>query len=1263
MGALGALLCSAWVLAGTAVLLAAPAAGDAALSTRRTDGDLQAMSSLGPALVPHLRERRASSCSSRCRCRDCAVELSASRTSPECPCKFEDGIGCSAEYTPDHIIVAPAGTVCDDANACTTDQCDAFGNCIGTNIPINCDFNERLIGTCTDLSTPVCVPCAVCTASQYVKVPCTNEVDTQCAFCTTSCPENHFLDNKCNGIVNSQCLECTPLCNPDTTYEIKGCSLLHNRECGVCHEECRKCIGPSASDCVECRRAVRNGVCVPECNFASEFEVLEGGVRACRPLRQCAEFEFQVAGPTSSTDRQCQTVKICPDSTFESRAPTSTSDRGCSPCKDCGDQQVRRACTAKFDTICLDPELRVHHTINFQILNATSVTKSDAQELLARVAIPPETLVEFAVTTKTPRIIKMVVEQPVSVDFSDEITQLKSILAPDLSASPAVVGTAAVNSSSVHFAESVGPPVTQPRTDSASASTSAAMIGGVVGGIVLVALIALIVVRRRMHASVHKAQRERRELEMQVSEIKAGMLEFRQSAMQIFLDEFSRAIAVLPTSAAELDDGFDSLEVQRERVRTQGNVLGRGAFGAVTQGILSCQGDRDVVVAIKSLFGGRDKDEQLSFLMEARVLHLVRHPNVVSLLGVVTVESPLWMLLEYMPNGSLKSFLVNCRPSAENRIRELNSSDLDGITMQVLEGLVHLERCTVVHRDLAARNVLVGDNLVVKISDFGLSRLTDNDYYIKQSSDKVPIKWMAPESIQSRRYSTKSDVWGFGVLCWEIYSLGAKPYEHTPPADLLALLKAGTRLSQPTFASARVYSLMKKCWEWKTNDRPDFSKLLEHFLDINPRFTNPAMAKGEVSIAPDAIAIEALRSRVSRSSFAEAEPGMISNPLAVASFGRAVQQEEDDAAYIMGVPPCSTDATIVASPDPDAEYVLATNQPKPIHEYDSDNVVAMAPPTAAAAATAATTSAATESPEYESDNVAAMAPPAIAPTDAPEYDSDNLAAMTPAAAICSICSLDFTAMSDQERQWHREACAPKKTLPTADPPAPAKSASGAAVHLPPTSKPALRAGAAAPFHGADPAVPGYDRMAPAAVQSLRLGPASSQFHGAFAYDHLAQGGSPQQQHQMYRQRPMQPQLGHHQQQSNTQQQRANLMQMQQHRAAAAARQREAQTQMRHAYGPSMAMMNANLYQMVPAGQRIMQRGPVPQHHMHGQQQHAPPYHPATAQYAGEQHRYLHSGPPRMPPGMLPASGNEYHNLPQVSDGFDLPGQVGGDTHC
>ncbi|XP_063776987.1 vascular endothelial growth factor receptor 2 [Pseudophryne corroboree] len=342
---------------------------------------------------------------------------------------------------------------------------------------------------------------------------------------------------------------------------------------------------------------------------------------------------------------------------------------------------------------------------------------------------------------------------------------------------------------------------------------------------------------------------------------------------------------------------YDSMkwEFPRDRLKL-GKPLGRGAFGQVLEADAfgidktgTCK-----IVAVKMLKEGATNSEYTALMSELKILsHIGHHLNVVNLLGACTKPGgPLMVIVEYCKFGNLSAYLrgkrnefvlyktksVRYRQSKQHYVEaprdlkrrldsiassqssassgfaeekslsdveeeevadevcknQLSMEDLISYSFQVARGMEYMSSRKCIHRDLAARNILLGENNVVKICDFGLARDVYKDPdYVRKGDARLPLKWMAPETIFDRVYTTQSDVWSFGVLLWEIFSLGGSPYPGVQIGeDFCRRLKEGTRMRAPDYATVEIYQTMLDCWHGEPRQRPIFSELVEHLGNV-----------------------------------------------------------------------------------------------------------------------------------------------------------------------------------------------------------------------------------------------------------------------------------------------------------------------------------------------------------------------------------------------------------------------------------------------
>ncbi|KAE8614912.1 hypothetical protein XENTR_v10008347 [Xenopus tropicalis] len=315
----------------------------------------------------------------------------------------------------------------------------------------------------------------------------------------------------------------------------------------------------------------------------------------------------------------------------------------------------------------------------------------------------------------------------------------------------------------------------------------------------------------------------------------------KSSAPLIRITRLSSSCAPMLPGVMEVELPLDAKwEFPRDRL-VLGKPLGEGCFGQVVRaegyGIDKERPEKPVTVAVKMLKdNGTDKDLS-DLISEMELMKVIgKHKNIINLLGVCTQEGPLFVIVEYASKGNLREFLRARRPPTPEdafditKVPEelLSFKDLVSCAYQVARGMEYLESKRCIHRDLAARNVLVAEDNVMKIADFGLARgVHDIDYYKKTSNGRLPVKWMAPEALFDRVYTHQSDIWSFGVLTWEIFTLGGSPYPGIPVEELFKLLREGHRMDKPSNCTHELYMLMRECWHAVPSQRPTFKQLVE----------------------------------------------------------------------------------------------------------------------------------------------------------------------------------------------------------------------------------------------------------------------------------------------------------------------------------------------------------------------------------------------------------------------------------------------------
>ncbi|XP_017686632.1 PREDICTED: tyrosine-protein kinase Fgr isoform X2 [Lepidothrix coronata] len=274
----------------------------------------------------------------------------------------------------------------------------------------------------------------------------------------------------------------------------------------------------------------------------------------------------------------------------------------------------------------------------------------------------------------------------------------------------------------------------------------------------------------------------------------------------------------------------DAWEIERESIALD-KKLGMGCFGDVWMGTWN----GTTKVAVKTLKPGTMSPE--AFLEEAQIMKRLRHDKLVQLYAVVS-EEPIYIVTEFMSQGSLLDFLK------DGDGRYLKLPQLVDMAAQIAAGMAYIERMNYIHRDLRAANILVGDNLVCKIADFGLARLIEDDEYTARQGAKFPIKWTAPEAALFGKFTIKSDVWSFGILLTELVTKGRVPYPGMNNREVLEQVERGYRMQCPGSCPSSLHEVMVQCWKREPEERPTF-EYLQSFLEDYFTATEPQYQPGD----------------------------------------------------------------------------------------------------------------------------------------------------------------------------------------------------------------------------------------------------------------------------------------------------------------------------------------------------------------------------------------------------------------------------------
>ncbi|NXY01293.1 ROS1 kinase, partial [Pteruthius melanotis] len=314
------------------------------------------------------------------------------------------------------------------------------------------------------------------------------------------------------------------------------------------------------------------------------------------------------------------------------------------------------------------------------------------------------------------------------------------------------------------------------------------------------------------------------------------LAQLRGMAETVGLANACYAVRTLPSQAE-----IESLPAfPRDKLNLH-KLLGSGAFGEVYEGTavdILAYGSGESKVEVKTLKKGATDHEKSEFLKEAHLMSKFDHPHILKLLGVCLLNEPQYLILELMEGGDLLSYVRGARPK-KLQSPLLRATDLLDICLDVCKGCVYLEKMHFIHRDLAARNCLVSEkeyessSRIVKIGDFGLARdVYKNDYYRKRGEGLLPVRWMAPESLIDGVFTSRSDVWAFGVLVWETLTLGQQPYPGFSNTEVLHHVRSGGRLESPNNCPDDLCDLMTRCWSHDPHNRPTFSYIHDKLQEI-----------------------------------------------------------------------------------------------------------------------------------------------------------------------------------------------------------------------------------------------------------------------------------------------------------------------------------------------------------------------------------------------------------------------------------------------
>ncbi|XP_067934321.1 epidermal growth factor receptor-like isoform X2 [Watersipora subatra] len=655
--------------------------------------------------------------------------------------------------------------------------------------------------------------------------------------------------NGCWGPGNAQCLSCKHVqhkdhCLSDCTglllFDVPG-----KKECGTCHSQCKSsCTGPESDMCDECLKYRDGPYCVQDCPNDSEEDIFKypdvNGT--CQPCHAhciegctgpgnfvgaggCNSCEVSIANEDATDIIECLNKSAsCPSGYFANRNSQGKlaflkdyqvctkchplclecNEQGNFRCPKCAFYRSGDECLKKCGSGFYSDETTMecypcHPTCRHQCSGSTAWDCKNCLHYKVYNNSRPSSAVSYNMSASSLVYSSLISNHSVSLKESPARSYYCTET-PDCPVSQPDIKQEQLDTICMSFGRSMSP-----GQNVKMAITSDTITGIVIGIVVVVFLIlggALVCwwIRKNKQDRMQKRK---------WTQLMAGGASLEP---------------VDPSSAAP---DMSKLRLIKEVELRKGGILGSGAFGTVYKGVWLPRGENiKIPVAIKVLQEGNSPHQNKELLEEARVMASIEHPCCVRIVAVCMTQQ-MMLITQLMPLGSLLDYVRNNKDMIGSKVM-LNWC------AQIAKGMMYLESKGVVHRDLAARNVLVRTPNQVKITDFGLAKLLDynvGEYH--SAGGKMPIKWLALESIHHRKFTHKTDVWSYGVTLWEMFTYGQKPYEMTRPWEVPELLGKGERLPQPTICTIDVYMIMIKCWVIDADSRPSFVELFDEFAKMS----------------------------------------------------------------------------------------------------------------------------------------------------------------------------------------------------------------------------------------------------------------------------------------------------------------------------------------------------------------------------------------------------------------------------------------------